>query len=83
MLRVFSAVRLPFFSFVFSSFFFPFFFLTFFGMFCGKNTLDVCVNIRRSTQVDGLIGTRNVPDLENAKRSGTGNITYGTNGTSE
>ena len=37
------------------------------------------MNIRCMTQVYGLSLSRNVPDLENAIRSGTGNITYGMN----
>ena len=47
----------------------------------GKNVLDVCMKIRRKTQVIGLSRWRNVPDLENEIRSGTGHVTYGTHGT--
>ena len=43
---------------------------------CRKNTLDVCMNIRRTMQVSGLsCNVQCARHCENAIRSGTGNVT--------
>ena len=45
---------------------------------CGKNMLDVCCDLTAHETSRWL---ELKPDRENVTRSGTGNITYGTNAT--